>query len=47
MLITGTEGVILTLKVDGAADSVDLEYRTALGAGLTVTGQTNVTRMKL
>ena len=44
VLITGTEGVILTLKVDGAADSVDLEYRTALGAGLTVTGQTNVTQ---
>ena len=44
VLVTGTEGVILTLKVDGAADSVDLEYRTAAGAGLTVTGQTNVTQ---
>ena len=42
VLVTGTEGVILTLKVDGAADSVDIEYRSALGAGLTVAGQTNV-----
>jgi len=46
VLVTGTEGVILTLKVDGAADSVDLEYRSALGAGLTVTGQTNVTQFE-
>ena len=44
VLVTGTEGVILTLKVDGAADSVDIEYKSALGAGLTVTGQTNVTQ---
>ena len=44
VLVTGTEGVILTLKVDGAADTVDVEYRSALGAGLTVaaSGQTNV-----
>jgi len=44
VLVTGTEGVILTLKVDGSADSVDVEYRTALGGGLTVAGQTNVTQ---
>ena len=46
VLVTGTEGVILTLKVDGAADPVD-EYKSALGAGLTVTGQKMLLSMKL